>query len=53
MGDEADDILRSFDLSESDRILYDPVKAKFEAHFVRLVELYFIQYLIIIRVFLM
>ena len=34
MGDEADDILRSFKLS-SDKLKYDMVKAKFDQHFVK------------------
>ena len=34
MGDEADDILQSFDLSETDRKKYKNVKDKFEGHFV-------------------
>ena len=33
MGDEADDILRSFNLSEDDYKRYDAVKSKFESHF--------------------
>ena len=35
MGDEADDILRSFQLSEEDKKDYKIVKEKFEAHFVK------------------
>ena len=35
MGDEADDILRSFQLSDEDKKLYDTVKSKFDAHFVK------------------
>ena len=35
MGDEADDILRSFRLSEDDAKKYDTVKAKFDGHFVK------------------
>ena len=35
MGDDADDILRSFRLSTSDSKKYDTVKAKFDAHFVK------------------
>ena len=35
MGDEADDILRSFRLSEEDAKKYDVVKAKFDGHFVK------------------
>ena len=35
MGDDADDILRSFRLSVADNNNYDTVKAKFEAHFVK------------------
>ena len=36
MGDEADDILRSFTaLSEDDKKKYEPVVAQFEAHFVK------------------
>ena len=34
MGDEADDILRSFKLSDEDKKKYSVVKAKFDAHFV-------------------
>ena len=34
MGDEADDVLRSFKLSEADQ-KYDAVKAKFDQHFVK------------------
>ena len=35
MGDDADDILRSFRLSAADSKKYDTVKAKFDAHFVK------------------
>jgi len=35
MGDEADDILRSFKLSEDEQKNYDTVKAKFDRHFVK------------------
>ena len=35
MGDEADDILRSFRLEASESNKYDVVKAKFESHFVK------------------
>ena len=35
MGDDADDILRSFRLSVADSKNYDTVKVKFEAHFVK------------------
>ena len=35
MGDEADDILRSFRLSEEDAKKYDVVKAKFDGYFVK------------------
>ena len=35
MGDQADDILRSFKLSEADGKKYTVVKGKFEAHFVK------------------
>lgn len=35
MGDEADDILRSFKLSEEDKNKYSVVKDKFEKHFVK------------------
>ena len=35
MGDQADDILRSFALSEEERTQYSTVIAKFEAHFVK------------------
>ena len=34
MGDKADDILRSFKLSNADKKKYSVVKAKFDAHFV-------------------
>ena len=34
MGDDADDILQSFDLSETDRKKYKNVKDKFEGQFV-------------------
>ena len=34
MGDEADDILQSFDLSDADRKKYKSVKDKFEGHFI-------------------
>ena len=34
MGDEADDILSSFTMSDDDREKYDAVKAKFEEHFI-------------------
>ena len=34
MGDQADDILLSFGLSEGDSKKYDTVKEKFEGHFV-------------------
>ena len=34
MGDEADDILRSFSLSEEDK-KYAPVKAEFDRHFTK------------------
>ena len=34
MGDEADDILQSFDITEDDRKKYGAVKKKFEAHFI-------------------
>ena len=34
MGDEADDILQSFSLTEANRKKYDPVKMKFEGHFI-------------------
>ena len=34
MGDEADDILRSFGLSADDSKKYSVVKGKFESHFV-------------------
>ena len=34
MGDEADDILSSFTMSDDDREKYDAVKAKFEGHFI-------------------
>ena len=33
MGYEADDILQSFDLSETDRKKYKNVKGKFDGHF--------------------
>ena len=35
MGDEADDILRSFNLSEADSKKYTKVREKFDAHFVK------------------
>ena len=35
MGDEADDILRSFALSEEDGKKYDTVKGRFDSHFVK------------------
>ena len=35
MGDEADDVLRSFGLSADDAKKYDTVKAKFDGHFVK------------------
>ena len=35
MGDEADDILRSFHLSESDSKKYKTVKEKFDGYFIR------------------
>ena len=35
MGDEADEILRSFRLSVEDAKVYDTVKAKFDGHFVK------------------
>ena len=35
MGDEADDILRSFKLSVEDAKKYDTVKAKFDRHFIK------------------
>ena len=34
MGDEADDILRSFKLSDTDAKKYSVVKKKFEDHFI-------------------
>ena len=34
MGDEADDILQSFSLTEANRKKYDPVKTKSEGHFI-------------------
>ena len=34
MGDEADDILSSFTMSDDDKEKYDAVKAKFEGHFI-------------------
>ena len=34
MGDTADDLLLSFDLSETDRKKYKPIKDKFDSHFV-------------------
>ena len=34
MGDEGDDILRSFAISADDRKVYETVKGKFDAHFV-------------------
>ena len=35
MGDGADDILRSFGLSEEDKKKYGTVKGKFDSHFVK------------------
>ena len=35
MGDEADDILRSFHLSDDDKKKYSTVKEKFDSHFVK------------------
>ena len=35
MGDEAEDILRSFALSEEDGKKYDTVKGRFDSHFVK------------------
>ncbi len=35
MGNEADNILRSLDLSEADRKKYGPVKEKIDAHFLQ------------------
>ena len=35
MGDEADDILQSFSLSEDEQKVYDTVKTRFERHFVK------------------
>ena len=35
MGDEADDILRSFGLSEEDKKLYKPVLEEFDKHFIK------------------
>ena len=35
MGDEADDILRSFKLSVEDAKKYDTVKAKFDRHLIK------------------
>ena len=35
MGDAADDILRSFRLSEADSKKYDTVKSKFDSHFIK------------------
>ena len=35
MGDAADDILRSFKLTEADSKVYETVKEKFESHFVK------------------
>ena len=34
MGDEADEILQSFSLTEANRKKYDPVKTMFEGHFI-------------------
>ena len=34
IGDEADDILREFRLTEDDKSRYDVVKARFESHFI-------------------
>ncbi len=35
MGDDADDILRSFGLTEDEKKVYATVKQKFELHFVK------------------
>ena len=35
MGDQADDILKSFALTEEEQIAYDTVKGRFEKHFVK------------------
>jgi hypothetical protein len=35
MGDKADDILHSFNLSEADSKKYATVKAKFDSHFIK------------------
>jgi len=35
MGDSADDILKSFQLSKDDLKKYDTVKQKFDGHFVK------------------
>ena len=35
MGDEADDIMRSFQLSEADQKKYKVVKERFDQHFVK------------------
>ena len=35
MGDEADDILASFGLTEDEKKVYDTVKGKFESYFIR------------------
>ncbi len=35
MGDEADDILSSFELSEEDRKKYETVRDRFESYFVK------------------
>lgn len=40
MGKEAEDTLRSFAMSEEDKKTYQPVTAKFEAHFVKKHDIY-------------
>lgn len=35
MGDQADDILRSFALTDAERLSYDAVKTKFDTHFIQ------------------
>lgn len=34
MGDEVDDILKSFTFAEKERMTYETVKGKFDAHFI-------------------
>ncbi len=41
MGNQADDIMRSFQLSVADTKKYDMVKAKFDSHFVKQRNVFF------------